>query len=195
MTISSASKSRLRASSLFRLLLLLAGSVAFLQSVECGLSSDAFTEYQVKALFLLNFTKYVDWPTNAFAGAETPITIGVVGENKIGAELEKIIPGRSANGRPIALKVIDNSSDLAQCQILFIGNSETKRQREILSSLRKAPVLTVGETGQFLDEGGMINFVLKEGKVRLEINLASARKANLQISSKLLSVADTVKER
>ena len=195
MTISSASKSRFRASSLFRLLLLLAGSVAFLQSVECGLSSDAFTEYQVKALFLLNFTKYVDWPTNAFAGAETPITIGVVGENKIGAELEKIIPGRSANGRPIALKVIENSGDLAQCQILFIGNSETKRQREILTSLRKAPVLTVGETGQFLDEGGMINFVLKEGKVRLEINLASARKANLQISSKLLSVADTVKER
>jgi hypothetical protein len=153
----------------------------------------ALTEYQVKALFLMNFTKYVDWPASAFAGTNTPITIGVYGENHFGDDLQKVVAGRNINGRSIVIRQITSTNDLAGCQVLFISRSAEKTEGEILVEIKTLPVLTVGETGQFIEQGGIINFAMKDGKIRLEINLEAARLANLQISSKLLSVADVVK--
>jgi hypothetical protein len=171
----------------FGLMLLLAAS----HRGFCG--DAAFTEYQVKALFLMNFTKYVDWPATAFAGTNAPITIGVYGENDFGDDLPKAVAGRNVNGRSIVIRQIDSTNDLVKCQVLFISRSENNNEGEILSRLKVSPVLTVGETELFTARGGAINFVMKDGKVRLEINLAAAQQANLQISSKLLSVADVVK--
>ena len=158
----------------------------------CG-DSASLTEYQVKALFLLNFTKYVDWPPGSFAEPNTPIIIGLYGEHKFGDALQKAVEGKLVSGRRIILQPIEKDEDLGKCHILFISDSERKRAAEILDQLRKLPVLTVGESPQFIELGGVINFVKKEGKVRLEINLLAARQANLDISSKLLSVADVVK--
>ena len=177
-----------------RLMALLGLAACLLRSAGSG-ADLSLTEYQVKSLFLLNFTKYVDWPAGAFADTNAPVTIGVYGENRFGDDLRKAVAGKTAGGRGIALRQIEKTEDLGKCHILFISSSEKKRMAEILSQVKSLPVLTVGETDQFIDQGGIINFTMKENKVRLEINLQSAREANLQVSSKLLSVADSVKGR
>ena len=170
------------------------GLMFLLVGAHLGFCGEAeFTEYQVKALFLMNFTKYVDWPATAFAGTNAPITIGVYGENNFGDDLPKTVAGRKVNGRSIVIRQIDSTNDLVKCQMLFISRSEKNNEGEILRQLKVSPVLTVGENEPFTAQGGMINFVMKDGKVRLEINLAAAQQANLRISSKLLSVADVVK--
>ncbi|MEY2428936.1 MAG: hypothetical protein QOJ40_1821 [Verrucomicrobiota bacterium] len=153
----------------------------------------SLNEYQVKSLFLLHFAKYVDWPADAFEAANAPIVIGVVGEGKFGGELAKTVEGKNVDGRPILIRQIQTPEELDKCHILFIRASEKMGLAEILGRLKTRPVLTVGEADHFLEQGGVINFVKKEGKVRLEINLDAARQANLQISSKLLNVADVVK--
>jgi YfiR/HmsC-like len=172
----------------------LLGLAAWLAGACSGYGGEpSFTEYQVKALFLFNFTKYVDWPVEAFAETNTPITIGVYGENKFGDDLPKAVSGKSVGGRAITVRRIENTDDLGKCHILFIGGSDQKHLGEILDKIKALPVLTVGETDQFAEQGGVIHFTKKDGKVRLEINLQAAQRANLQISSKLLSVADVVK--
>jgi hypothetical protein len=153
----------------------------------------SMTEYQVKALFLLNFTKYVDWPPAAFAGTNAPIVIGLYGEDKFGDALTKAVEGKTISGRRIVIQPIEKDGDPGKCQMLFISDSEKNHLGEILDKTKALPVLTVGETDQFMERGGIINFVKKEGKIRLEINLAAARQAKLEISSKILGVADVVK--
>jgi hypothetical protein len=148
-------------------------------------------EYQVKLAFLMNFAKYVDWPPVSFPESDTPITIGLYGEDKFGNMLKQA-EGKAIAGRRIVIQRANANDTLGEFHILFISDSEAKNLREILSRIKVLPVLTVGETEQFLAEGGVINFVKKEGKVRLEINLAAARSGKLEISSKLLSVADAV---
>ena len=121
------------------------------------------------------------------------MVIGVLGEGKFGGDLAKTVEGKSVQCRPILVRQIQTPEDSGKCHILFIGSSEKAGLVEILNRIKTKPVLTVGETDQFMEQGGVINFVKKEGKVRLEINLEAARQAKLEISSKLLSVADVVK--
>jgi YfiR/HmsC-like len=150
-------------------------------------------ENQVKALFLLNFAKYVEWPAEAFADEKSAIIIGAVSSEAFEENLKKAVEGRTINGRPVVACQIVDEKDLSKCQILFIAGSDRKHTTALLGKVKALPILTVGEADQFLEEGGIINFVKKEGKVRLEIDLNAARAARLQLSSKLLSVADSVK--
>ena len=158
-------------------------------------AETSLTEYQVKALFLLNFTKYIDWPEAAFSGTNSPVTIGLYGGGKLLEIVKQTAVDRTVNGRQIVVQSMEKGSPPGKCQVLFISDSEKKLTDEILEKMKGLPILTVGETDQFLDQGGVINFVKKEAKIRLEINLDAARQANLQISSKLLNVADLVKGR
>ena len=167
----------------------------FFRVVPVAGGEVTMTEYQVKALFLLNFTKYVDWPAAAFDGTNAPIVIGVCGEDEFGGALTNAVAGKTISGRQIVVQPVGKDADPGKCQMLFISDSEKDRLGEILNKVKALPVLTVGETDQFVERGGMINFVIKEGRVRLEINLDAARRANLEISSKLLGVADVVKGR
>jgi hypothetical protein len=152
-------------------------------------------EYQVKALFLLNFTKYVNWPPTAFAASNSPITIGICGESKLIDALKSVVAGKTIGDRAISVRHIEDTADLSQCQILFIGDSAAPQMHDILEKAGGLPVLTVGEDDAFGRNGGIINFVLKNANVRLEIDLEAARKAGLTISSRLLAVADVVKRK
>jgi hypothetical protein len=174
----------------------IAWSVSF--GLWCGVGLVArgelsLTEYQVKALCLLNFIKYVDWPPTAFGGSTTPITIGLYGESKLSAALNSAVTGKSVEGRTIIIRQIAGADDLSNCHILFISASESSRMPGILGKAGALPILTVGEDAAFAQNGGIINFVLKNGSVRLEIDLTAARKAGLTIHSRLLAVADVVK--
>ncbi len=148
---------------------------------------------QVKAIFLLNFAKYVDWPTAVFPDNHAPLTIGVIGMDPFGGYLQQHVEGKTINGHPFVIKHLAANADLSGCQILFISDSEASRMDGILDRAGMLPILTVGEDEQFAQKNGIINFVLKDGKVRLEIDLTVAKKTGLTISSRLLAVADVVK--
>lgn len=149
-------------------------------------------EHQVKAAFLVNFPKYVDWPAEAFAETNSPIVIAVLGETKVTGELQKIITDRTVNGREVVLQRLAPGEVPRTCHILFIAAAEQKRSSNLLGSL-KGGVLTVGESDDFLEGGGIINLARRDQKIALEVNLAATDRAGLKISSKLLSVASVVK--
>ena len=156
-----------------------------------GPAQDAApTEYQIKAAFLYNFAKFVEWPAEAFATPTSPIVIGVLGDNVVfGDDLEQAINHKILNNRPLQFKKCDSVMAATNCHILFISASEKAGFPKILEGLRGSNVLTVSETGQFIEAGGMINFVIEENKIRFQINDEAAKKAGLKISSKLLRLA------
>ncbi|MEW6307139.1 MAG: YfiR family protein [Verrucomicrobiota bacterium] len=153
----------------------------------------ALTEAQVKALYVLNFTKYVEWPEAAFNGAKAPLVIGLVGRNSLDGDLKSIVQGKSVGGRTIEIRTLAVDEDASGCHILFVGEHERRRAGEVLEKLAGRPVLTVGESENFVEEGGVIRFQRKEGSIRLAINPQPAQKAGLKLSSKLLGVAEIVK--
>jgi len=176
-------------------MLLAMSAAAALFSAPMLMTADtpAASEAQVKAVFLFNFAKYVDWPGAAFPSATAPITIGVIGTDMVGENLRHYVEGKTVNGRLFVVKHLAPDSELTGCQILFISDSEASRMRGILEKASVLPILTVGEDEAFTRNGGIIDFVLKNGNVRLVIDLAAAQKAGLTISSRLLAVADAVK--
>ncbi|MDB6129004.1 MAG: hypothetical protein JWM04_111 [Verrucomicrobiales bacterium] len=173
--------------------LLVLFSVWWVAAATVGFSAETLSsEPQVKAAFLINFAKYADWPSNAFEKANSPIVLGVLGDNKVGEELQKVIAGRVINGREIVLKRANSIDEAGACHILFISNAEQQHTPTLLEQV-KGHVLTVGESPDFLEKGGVINLVRKDQKIALEVNLLAADKAQIKISSKLLSVATLVK--
>jgi hypothetical protein len=175
---------RFHASSVLRL------SLALLFAVGGGRAQEVQpSEYQLKAAFLFNFAKFVEWPEGAFSEPKAPLVIGVLGENPFGEHLERTVRGKTINGRPLTVRELHSPTEARDCHILFISNDEKPRLQKVFESLRGASVLTVGETEHFIDAGGMINFVLESGKIRFQVNDVAAKSARLKISSKLLSLA------
>ena len=173
---------------------------AFLQCLVTALSlalpfssqaaDESPLEYQVKAAFLLNFTKFVDWPAAAFATSDSPLSICIWGVNPFGNTLDRIVAGEVVNGRKLAVQEINRAPAAQSCQVLFVGRPE-KEGDKVLPAVGPA-VLTVGEGESFIRDGGMIAFVIENRRVRFEINRARAENAGLKLSSKLLSVAKAV---
>jgi hypothetical protein len=147
------------------------------------------TEYQVKAAFLFNFAKFVEWPPHAFASGTSPLVIGILGENPFHEDLARTILNKTIDRHPLEINEVRSPTQATNCHILFISTSEKERLPEILKGLKGANVLTVSETERFIDAGGMINFVLQGTKIRFQINKDAAASAGLKISSKLMSLA------
>jgi hypothetical protein len=144
--------------------------------------NDVSLEYRVKAAYLLNFARFVDWPANP---ADTgPITVCVAGTNPFGEVLNETLRDEQVNGRPIRARAARGGEG---CHILFVPAGV--QADEPLKNARTQPVLTVGESPDFVRQGGIINFILEEGKVRFEIDPANAERARLRISSRLLRLA------
>ena len=150
-------------------------------------------EYQVKGAFLINFTKFVDWPAEAFKGPGDPIAICVFGGNPFGPSLERAARATVVTNRSVSVRQVSDAQQASQCQIVFVGGSERKRSRGLLDALRGKSVLTVGESDGFLAGGGIIGFRLEGDKVRMEISTEAAGRAGLHISAKLLSLAQNGK--
>jgi hypothetical protein len=158
-------------------------------------AQDGPSEYQVKAAYLFNFLKFVEWPENAFVDSLAPMVIGVVGDDPFGNALPQVVIGKTVQGRDVVVRTYRAGEDLRGAHILFIGSSERKKLPAIFSSLRGSGVLTVADMEGFLDSGGMIQFVPENNRVRFAVNVEAARRAKLKMSSKLLSLAKTVEEK
>lgn len=155
----------------------------------CWAQTTQPTEYQIKAAFLYNFAKFVEWPSAAFDDASSPIVIGILGDNPFHDDLANTIRGKKIDEHPLVVKELRSLSEATNCHILFISASEKKRLPEILAGIKGASVLTVGEMDRFTEAGGMINFVLEKTKIRFQINSDAASTVRLKISSKLLNLA------
>jgi YfiR/HmsC-like len=150
-------------------------------------------EYQVKAAYLYNFARFVEWPEKTAADASNGFTICVLGQNPFGGALSSTFANETINGKSVVARSIPDSSEAAKCRILFISASEGDRLRQILATVRDASVLTVSDLPQFSHSGGMVQFTMEGSHVRFEVNLAPAERAGLVLSSELLKVAVNVR--
>ncbi len=155
-------------------------------------AADERLEYQIKAAFLLNFTKFVEWPAGAFPAADSPIEICILGDDPFGNALDQIVAGEAVKGRKVVAERIRRAPPPKACAVLFVGRAD-KDTLKILPGLGPG-VLTVGEGESFIREGGMIAFVIENRRVRFVINRTVAESAGLQLSSKLLNVARAVEK-
>jgi len=149
-------------------------------------------EYQLKAVFLFNFAQFVEWPPESFPEAQTPLVIGVLGEDPFGAYLDETVRGETVNNRSLVVHRYRRVEEIETCHVLFISRSEEDRLEQILTSLKGRNILTVGDMTDFARRGGMIRFLIEKNKIRLRVNLAATKDANLVISSKLLRPAEII---
>src|SRR4030095_214066 len=157
-------------------------------------AQDRRVEYEVKAAFLYNFAKFIEWPDEAFPARDSAFTICLAYE-LLRAPVERAVQGEMWNGRPLSVKQIDSGDDVRGCQVVFISRSAAPKGMEILTAAMNAPVLTVGETADFIPAGGIIRFTENGHRIRFEINPDAADRASLRVSSRLLRLADIVRPR
>lgn len=174
----------------FRLAVIALTAVA----VRANAEGPAIDEYQVKAAFLYNFAKFVEWPPEAVGSSNGPIAICVLGQNPFGHALQDTVDGKTVSGRTFVVRQTAEAKQAAHCQILFVSSSERKRYAAILGELRAGGVLTVGETEDFAEAGGVVNLKLESSRVQIQINMSAAEEAGLHISSKLLSLAQIIRK-
>lgn len=146
-------------------------------------------EHQVKADYLLNFTRFVNWPPETFVAPNSPFIIGIMGNDPFGSYLDDIVAGERVGEHPIQVQRYNDLADVGNCQVLFIDTGDPERTKELIAAFEGESVLTVGDVESFADWGGDICFFKEHKKLRIKINLAAAKAAHLEISSKLLRIA------
>jgi len=162
---------------------------ALLLFVSTVTTRAELSEAEVKAGFLYNFTKFVEWPKQAFSSTNAPIQFAVLGDEEFSAKLKTLLGDNKAHGRTFEVKAISTAQEAKNFHIVFIASPESRRTAQVLEATKKAPVLTIGESDQFLDAGGMINLFFEDTQLAFEVSPESAQKAGLEISSKLLRLA------
>lgn len=159
-----------------------------------GAKPEAVPEYDVKAAFLYNFCKFVEWPADSFGGPADAVVLGVLDASPFGNALDKL-DGRPAGERTVRIRICARPEDVVGCHLVFINTETEALARRFLSAAKGAPVVTVGEQAPFLSMGGMIRFFREGTKVRFAIDNANAREAGVRISSQLLKLASRPKNR
>ena len=149
-------------------------------------------EYRVKSAFLYHFAQLVDWPAGSLGDASQPLILCTIGDDPFHGELENSVDEKVVDGRFIRVRHLKNIQEAHSCHILFFDKGVDKQLAEMLTELGNGPVLTVGESDRFAQQGGMIQFILDNSKVRFSINISAAQKSSLKISSKLLLLAKEV---
>lgn len=147
----------------------------------------------LEAVFLYHFTQFVEWPPSAFPSTNSPLVIGLLGEHPVAGVLDGVVRGETVKGRPIVVRRLSRLDEMDECHLLFVSASMERQVGRILQQLRGRPILSVSDIDGYAARGGSIEFVTESKKIRLRINADTARAANLNISSKLLRLAEVVK--
>ena len=149
-------------------------------------------EYQVKAVFIFNFTQFVEWPANVFSGSNAPLVIGILGQDPFGSYIDQTVAGEKVKDHPLVVQRYRTIEEVKECHILFIDRTEAANMKHIVTSLKGKSILTVSDAANFIGQGGMIRFITESNKIQFQINPEAAKAANLTISSKLLRLAEIV---
>lgn len=165
----------------------------FLLAICSGFYSSAqilpSSEYQEKAVFILNFTQFIKWPDTAFASINSPLIIGILGDNPFESYLEEKVKGEKTNGHPLIVQYYKNVEDIKPCHLLFINIHEKNKQEEVIESLKGMSILSVTDDPDLSKQKEVIKFYKENNKIQFQINTEAAKEANLVVSSKLLNIA------
>lgn len=153
---------------------------------------SAPSEYEVKAAYLYNFGRFVEWPSEAPSVQATSFQLCVLGKDPFGAALFRTISGETIGGKYVVAKYLSSPQQAEDCREVFISSSEDSQLGTILPALDEDRILTVSDMPDFAERGGMIQFVLESNRVRFRVNLTAAQHAGLTLSSELLKVATRV---
>jgi hypothetical protein len=151
-------------------------------------------EYQVKAAFLYNFAKFVEWPEGAFENQSESLEVCVLGNDPFGHALDEAVGGKKIDGRALVVRRFTDPRQAKGCRMLFVSSSEPRSVLSVLGAINESGILTVGESDSATSEGMIINFILEGGKIRFIINTAAAEREKLRFSSRLLSLATIVRK-
>jgi YfiR/HmsC-like len=154
--------------------------------------SKAPSEYELKAAFLFNFAKFVDWPPAAFPDPKSPMILCTFDDDAFGVVLDEVVRAKAINGRELVVRRMKKVEALTACQVVFVGTAETKRLPELLEALKGSPTLLVSDIPGSAERGGGIGFYLEDSKMRFSINVDAIQRAHLTVSSKLLTLAKIV---
>ena len=149
-------------------------------------------EYRVKAAFLFHFAQLVDWPAQVPEDENNPLTVCTIGKDPFGGDLEVTLQGKSVGARPLRIRHLKQPQEVRGCQVVFVGGSERKQVLPLLAALKDKATLTVGESDDFVKQGGMIGLYMDDNKLRFDINVDAASRVKLKISSRLLLLAKSV---
>jgi hypothetical protein len=172
----------------------IACSLFLIASPKALSQKEEGAEYPVKLAFLYNFTKFVEWPPDAYRDPGAPLLICIVGHDPFSQILEGELRTRNVGGHPVEVRTLKPNDKLSVCQIVFVPATEKHQADRILRGLKGSTTLTVGETDGFAVLGGIINLTVEANKVHFEVNRLAAERAGLKISSRLLSIAKIVQE-
>lgn len=169
-------------------------AICVLVMISLQLQAQKFSsrEYNIKAIFLYNFTQFVEWPPNALGNVESPFVIGILGDDPFRTFIDQTVAGEKVKGHAIEIQRFNDVKDIKNCHILYISAKEATRLNEVLSAIPNKNVLTVSDIPNFARTGGIIHFINLNNKIGLQINASAAKAAELNISSKLLRVAEIV---
>lgn len=167
--------------------ILIGGVVPGDDSVKKGFQAPS--EYKVKSVYIYNFAKFTKWPKSSFECDDSPIVLGIYGEDPFGGIIDKAVWNKKVHNRRIEVKRIKILKDAGSCHILFVSSSEKKKIDVILSRIKENSILTVGESEEFNQQGGMINFLIEKKKVKFEINVEAIKKSGLEVSSKVIKLS------
>jgi len=156
-------------------------------------AEESNREYAIKAAYIYNFGRYVQWPPESFQADQSPFVIGVLGSDPFGALLDEIVESKKIEGRPITARRFASIAEYKPCHILFVAASANPKEKAAaLKMAQGSQVLLVGEDPGFAEQGATINFFIEQNKIRFEINTEAAKREQLKISSKLLSLAKII---
>jgi YfiR/HmsC-like len=160
--------------------------------VAQGSQAGGSVEYQVKAAYLLNFTRYVEWPSSSFSSPSAPIDICVLGDDPFGVDLDHAMENKSSDSHPLRVRRTHDRNQLDGCHLVFVSEREAHRNPEIAQRVTTPGVLTVGDNEQFARDGGVIGFIIQDETVRFVVNLDARDRARVRISSRVLSLASNL---
>jgi hypothetical protein len=167
--------------------------IALFAAASLAVHAAALTpEYQLKAVFLFNFLQFVDWPPSAFSGPHSPLYVCVLGSDPFGRALEDVMSDERLDGRPIVIERQSEAADATHCHLVFIAEESDAHRQRTLTALESKPVLTVSDSVDFAERGGIIELDVENNHIKLLVNLQAANEAQLRVSSKLLRKAQIV---
>jgi hypothetical protein len=147
-------------------------------------------EYQLKAVFLFNFSQFVEWPAEAFDEPTAPLIIGIVGEDPFGTYLDEIAAGEKIHSHPLVIRRFQTTDDVSACHILFVNVKGNVVLTDLLANIKNKSILTVGDSDRFIRSGGMVRFFTENNKIRIRIDPEATKASRLTISPKLLKLAE-----
>jgi hypothetical protein len=150
------------------------------------------SERELKAVYLYRFAGFIEWPEGAFARRDSPLLIGVAGNDELAAQLDRMVAGRSVNGHPLAVRKVRRGEPLAGLHILYVGALEHAALADLLGAARSQSLLTVADSDEAAELGGMIRFVVARERLRFEVALAQVQPSRLRISARMLAAASSV---